>query len=220
MFRFAVLVPCLTALAALPATSSLADPYLGHAGFSPAAQLGLRTVHTPQGEQVVRVRPGGIACQMGLERGDIIVRVNRFAIDCPTAFDQALAFAIQRRGFVRFTYLQGCTGRLVTAHASLPVAGHAGFRGGFGGGLIEPAPRVREPILDPRFRNERAFFGDRRDSRGFVSPRGQFAGRGGFVAVPPQRVDSRLQDFDRRGRQNGRVTVDVSRVLGGLLGRL
>ncbi|MEN1679553.1 MAG: hypothetical protein AAGJ46_08160 [Planctomycetota bacterium] len=220
MIRQALLLPCLTALSVLPASLSQADYYFGHAHYAAIPDLGMRTAFTPQGEQVIRVRPGGIACQMGLERGDIIVRVNRFAIDCPNAFGEALAFALERGGFLRLTYLQGCTGRLATAQAHLPVVGRTGFRGGFGGGFAGPTPRFHEPILDPRFRNEQALLGNRIDNRGFFQSRGQFGGRGGVAALPPQRVDPRFRDDGRRGRENGRVTIDVGRVFGGLLGRL
>jgi len=66
------------------------------------------------GERVTLVRIGSRAARLGLEPGDIIVRLNGFPLTYHGAWNVALHHAVASGGWVRLTIRDVRTGRLVT----------------------------------------------------------------------------------------------------------
>ena len=58
-------------------------------------RLGLRLKAVPGGMSIIAVRPGTAASQIGLEPGDVVLRVNQQVVPTADAFKEAI---IQARG--------------------------------------------------------------------------------------------------------------------------
>jgi hypothetical protein len=89
------------------------------------------------GEEIVRIRHGGIACRLDLEEGDTILRLNHFPLNYHGSWQDALGLAMQDGGHIVLVVRQGC-GRIVTRHIDLDWHGH----------VIE-APIARPPVILP-----------------------------------------------------------------------
>lgn len=96
------------------------QPPIGPDGHRhPLPRFGMHTFNNGYGEQVTRVRRGGLAWRLGLERGDVIVRLNRFSLTYRGAWWDALDRAMHRGGHVDLTIRDSRTGYLVKRHIDL-----------------------------------------------------------------------------------------------------
>lgn len=110
----------------------------------PLPRFGMHTFNNGYGEQVTRVRPGGLAWRLGLERGDTIVRLNRYPLNYRGAWWDALDRAMERGGNVRLTVRDSRTGYLVKRYVDL------GHELGWQHDLGHVEPRVvARPIAPP-----------------------------------------------------------------------
>jgi hypothetical protein len=75
------------------------------------------------GERITLVRPGSRAARLGLEPGDIIVRLNGFPLSYHGAGNDALRHAVASGGWVRLTIRDVRTGRLVARHTYVGEGG-------------------------------------------------------------------------------------------------
>ncbi|MEM6799323.1 MAG: hypothetical protein AAF589_07390 [Planctomycetota bacterium] len=175
--------------------------------------FGMHTYHDGYGERVVRVRRGGIAWRLGLERGDTIVRLNRFSLRHRDAWHNALGAAMDRGGFVRLAIVDGRSGRLVTRQTQLPVDPLPGPIGpitpkvrttGYGDRFVDP--RIEAPVCEaPPF--------DAPGFRGGPEPRD-------FRQPPPRepiprRFDDRLPPTAEKRRDAVRLSALLASFFGG-----
>ncbi|MCA9241392.1 MAG: hypothetical protein KDA37_14385 [Planctomycetales bacterium] len=98
-------------------------------------RFGMMTYNNGFGEKVVRVRYGGLADQLGLERGDTIVRMNNFRLNYEGAWSDALRSAMQNGGHIVLKVRNVRTGGFVTRHTDIDPYGYG-------------------PEITPKFRSE------------------------------------------------------------------
>jgi hypothetical protein len=81
------------------------------------------------GERITSVRWGGLAQQMGLESGDIILRLNGFPLTYHGSWNDALREAVNQGGFVQLTVRDVRTGFIATRETyvggSGPIVPHS-----------------------------------------------------------------------------------------------
>lgn len=78
------------------------------------------------GERITKVRWGGLAQQMGLESGDVILRLNGFPLSYQGSWNDALREAMSQGGYVRLTVRDVRTGYIATRET---------YVGGYGPGI-------------------------------------------------------------------------------------
>ena len=66
------------------------------------------------GERITNIRWGGLAQQMGLESGDVILRLNGFPLSYQGSWNDALREAMNQGGYVRLTVRDVRTGYIAT----------------------------------------------------------------------------------------------------------
>ena len=87
-------------------------------------RFGMSSYNDGYGERIVRVRYGGVAWRLGLERGDRILRINRSRLNYHGSWWYALQRAMDRGGHVLLYVEDVRTGRIVTRHIDFDP--HAG----------------------------------------------------------------------------------------------
>lgn len=78
-------------------SARLIEPHHGH-HCDDLPKFGMHTFNDGYGERVVRVRYGGLAWQLGIERGDLIERLNRVRLNYHGSWRHALRNAMLRQG--------------------------------------------------------------------------------------------------------------------------
>ncbi|MGD9633434.1 MAG: hypothetical protein AB7G28_21120 [Pirellulales bacterium] len=78
------------------------------------------------GERITNVRWGGLAQQMGLESGDVILRLNGYPLSYHGSWNDALREAMNQGGFVQLTVRDVRTGYIATRET---------YVGGYGPGV-------------------------------------------------------------------------------------
>jgi hypothetical protein len=66
------------------------------------------------GERITKVRWGGLAQQMGLESGDVILRLNGYPLSYQGSWNDALREAMSQGGYVQLTVRDVRTGYIAT----------------------------------------------------------------------------------------------------------
>lgn len=193
MNKSLILTPALLAAAVLFAPAAEADPCDPHTRLRPPRiepelpRFGMRTQNIGRGELVVSVRPGGVACQLGLEPGDIILRLNHDRLNYHGSWWDALGHAMHDGGRVRLLVEDHYTGRLSTRRIDFPVQPLPIDYGPITpkARVVDYRPRVVEPVV------VRSPVAPRVVTPRVVTPR--------FVPAQP-RIDHR----DRRDTRNDR----------------
>jgi hypothetical protein len=127
----------LTVLTFAAASGATHPQPLLHPGHGELPSFGFNSYNVSgHGEVVTYVRYNSIAGRMGLERGDVILRLNNYRLDYHGAWRDALSRAVYNGGFVRLAIRDVHTGRIAYRETYLPgcnvgpvtpkIVGHAG----------------------------------------------------------------------------------------------
>lgn len=209
MFKSLLLAPALAAATLVFAPAAQADhtqpqirlraPVVGH----DLPRFDMRTRNIGYGEQVVYVRPGGLAFRLGIEEGDLITRMNHKKLTYHGSWWEALDDAMHRGGHVLLRIQDHRTGHIATRHIDFPVDDCDGpdYGGPVYGGPVYGGPVYGGPVDGP------------------VTPKAHIAGYGQRIAPPvvapghdhDDHFRDRNRDRDRfrnRGRDKG-VTLSI-----------
>lgn len=114
-----------TSVFGLSSAANAAYPSHGHHHCQPQLpRFGMHSYNDGFGEVIVRVRHGGLACQLGLEEGDVIKRLNGYRLSYHGAWQDALAHAMADGGHIVLRVRDGRTGHLVSRHVDLDPYGN------------------------------------------------------------------------------------------------
>lgn len=117
----------------------LINPHPGHDCYLP--KFGFNSFNIGGvGERVTYVQWGGLASQMGLEPGDLILSLNGFPLSYHGSWNDALLSAMQSGGLVQVTVRDVRTGWLATRQL---------FLGGGGGGYGPITPKYQVTQYGP-----------------------------------------------------------------------
>lgn len=86
--------------------------------------FGMHSYNNGYGEVIVRVRHGGLACQLGLEEGDVVTRLNHDRLTYHGSWEDALSHAMADGGHIVLRVRDGRTGRIVRRHVDLDPYGN------------------------------------------------------------------------------------------------
>jgi hypothetical protein len=104
------------------------------------------------GDRVTFVRWGGLAAQLGLEPGDLILSMNGFRLTYHGAWNDALQYAVANGGWVQLTVRDVRTGRLAyrqtfvgDGHVVGPITPKI-HGGGYPGPVVHHKHHVGHPV--------------------------------------------------------------------------
>ncbi|TWT85402.1 hypothetical protein Pla123a_02090 [Posidoniimonas polymericola] len=166
----------ITSVVGLSAAANAAHPSHGHYCEPPLPRFGMHSYNNGYGEVVVRINHGGIACELGLEEGDLIERFNHQRLSYHGSWEDALAQAMADGGHIVLRVRDVHTGRRVTRHIDLDPYGRV-----VGGPIGPVTPKVvvpshpAPPVITPKVAPH------------MVGYRGRFQG----AVAPPVQRDSR-----------------------------
>ena len=164
-FRTCALSTLMVLTLAAVSHATTPQPLLLPPGQRPLPTFGFNSYNVAgYGEVLTFVRYNSIARRMGLEPGDVILRLNGYRLDYHGAWRDALSQAVYNGGFVRLAIRDVNTGQVSYRQIYLPssnvgpitpkshVAGKAGrfreeYRDGYPGPIVGPITPKSKPFV-------------------------------------------------------------------------